>query len=248
METLNLIECIFLKRYKRFFADIEINGEKHTAHVPNTGSLKGTVVPPARAWVSHSADPKRKLSYTLEYIGDEGGLRIGVNTHRPNRIVEAYLQQQMEAKMYPYDALKREAAFSEKTKFDFCLSRSGSEKQLWIEVKNVSMKMGEHAAFPDAVTARGAKHLDELVELKMRGHDAELWFIIQRNDCVAMKIAADIDPHYAARFLEAKSQGIKMRAFCLKADIARPAIGHEIGIIENEQSPEKKESLLVSEF
>ncbi len=211
--------CQVLRRYKRFFADVEIDGQVHVAHVPNTGSMKGTLDFPCRGLVSRSDDPKRKLAFTLEFLEFPDGHWVGVNTHKPNRWVENTLRSQMARGEWDFDELKREAAISAATKFDFCLSRTGKVQKLWIEVKNVSMKIENSAAFPDAVTERGRKHLFELAKKCRDGDLAELWFVVQRSDCQSFVVADRIDPLYAEALSGALAAGVKMKIFTLNREL-----------------------------
>ncbi len=225
--------CRVLKRYKRFFADIELDGQIQIAHVPNTGSLKGTTDLPCKGQVSRSFNPKRKLAYTLEYLELADGQWIGVNTQRPNRLVEATLRGQLENGELPFDHIRREVAISAGTKFDFCLSHRASGKKRWIEVKNVSMRIGETAAFPDSVTERGRKHLEELIRLKKGGDETELWFVVQRNDCQKFSVARSIDPLYATALLEAERAGVKIRIFAFDRERNRLATERPLPLVWN---------------
>lgn len=199
----------FLKRYKRFFADIDWNGTVITAHVPNTGSLKSVNHPGQPCLFSISDDPARKLKYTLEFIQAPGsGAWVGVNTQRPNALVKEALQSKLLSHWQNYDEVQPEYKISPETRFDFCLSR-GSKKH-FIEVKNVTLAEGSQAQFPDAITERGQKHLRELMRLVDEGATAEIVFLIQRNDVNCMAPADAIDPIYGQLLREAYKKGVKI--------------------------------------
>ena len=212
-----LLEGTFLKRYKRFFADVELNGQTVVAHVPNTGSMKGVNNPGTLCLVSESTNPERKLKFTLEMIKAPSGSWVGVNTATPNTVVkEAVLSviekgQTNEASFAHWAAFqeaKPEYKISAETRLDFALKKKDSQHMHFIEVKNVTLGEDGVAKFPDAVTERGQKHLRELMALMEQGHTAELVFTVQRSDCKAFAPADDIDPEYGKLLREAHSKGM----------------------------------------
>ena len=189
-----LIAGVLIKRYKRFFVDIKVNNKVITAHCPNTGSMMGLLKKGNKVWFTESNDKKRKLKYTLQII-EVNGKKVGVNTHLTNKIFyEALLDGQI-IDIKKGDILFKEKKFNQNTRFDFFIKKN--KKGIFIEVKNVTLsRIKNIAEFPDAVTERGLKHLNELIEAKNRGFDIYLAFIIQREDCKNFKIAEDIDPKY----------------------------------------------------
>ena len=223
-----LIQGTLLKRYKRFFADVEYIDAKTkkkialTIHCPNTGSLKSVIEKDlAQAcWFSLSDDPNRKLKGTLEAIQAVSGAWVGVNTSWPNKLIQGAAQSSIESKKpffngwKEYSFYKSEHKISKETRLDgvFCHVESDLEdkkkKKHFIEIKNVSLARNGHAQFPDAVTERGQKHLVELMNLIDEGHKAELIFTIQRSDVTAFSIAEDIDPQYKTLFDQAKKKGL----------------------------------------
>ena len=189
-----LISGLFIKRYKRFFVDIKIDKKIVTAHCPNTGSMQGLLIKDNKVWLTKSNDPKRKLKYTLQII-ESNGSKVGINTHLTNKIVLDALNNN-KIKNFKAIEIKTEVKFGDNTRFDFLITTSNSKK--FIEVKNVTLSRTDKLAeFPDAVTSRGAKHIDELIKAKIKGYDVYLIFVIQRDDCNQFSIARDIDPKYA---------------------------------------------------
>ena len=189
-----LISGLFVKRYKRFFVDVIIDKKIVTAHCPNTGSMQGLLIKNNKVWLTKSNDPKRKLKYTLQII-ESNGSKVGVNTHLTNKIVLDALKNN-KIKNFKAIEIKTEVKFGDNTRFDFLITESNSKK--FIEVKNVTLSRTDKLAeFPDAVTSRGAKHIDELIKAKNKGYDVYLMFVIQRDDCDQFSIARDIDPKYA---------------------------------------------------
>ncbi|MFM6929326.1 MAG: DNA/RNA nuclease SfsA [Bdellovibrio sp.] len=211
-----LLEGTFLKRYKRFFADVELNGQTVVAHVPNTGSMKGVNTPGSICLVSESTNPERKLKFTLEMIKAPSGSWVGVNTATPNTVVkEAVLQTIGKgeqtgnfAHWAAFDEAKPEYKISAETRLDFALKKKDSQHMHFIEVKNVTLGEDGIAKFPDAVTERGQKHLRELMGLIEQGHTAELVFTVQRHDCEVFTPADDIDPEYGKLLREASQKGL----------------------------------------
>ncbi len=189
-----LIAGVLIKRYKRFFVDIKVNNKVITAHCPNTGSMMGLLKKGNKVWFTESNDKKRKLKYTLQMI-EVNGKKVGVNTHLTNKIFHEALLDGQIIDIKKGDILFKEKKFNQNTRFDFFIKKN--EKGIFIEVKNVTLsRIKNIAEFPDAVTERGLKHLNELIEAKNRGFDIYLAFIIQREDCKNFKIAEDIDPKY----------------------------------------------------
>ena len=189
-----LISGLFVKRYKRFFVDVIIDKKIVTAHCPNTGSMQGLLIKNNKVWLTKSNDPKRKLKYTLQII-ESNGSKVGINTHLTNKIVLDALKNN-KIKNFNTVEIKTEVKFGNNTRFDFLITDSNSKK--FIEVKNVTLSRTDKLAeFPDAITSRGAKHIDELIKAKNKGYDIYLMFVIQRDDCDRFSIAKDIDPKYA---------------------------------------------------
>lgn len=219
-----LQEGIFLKRYKRFFADIEWKGQTITAHVPNTGSLKSVNNPGQHCLFSESTNPERKLKFTLEMIKSPTGAWVGVNTATPNTVVRETLQHVVGHKKEVvgtfahwagFDEVKPEYKISAETRLDFALKKTGRESLHFIEVKNVTLGEDGVAKFPDAVTERGQKHLRELMALMDQGHTAEIVFTVQRHDCGTFAPADDIDPEYGRLLREAHQKGVKVSPLVL---------------------------------
>jgi sugar fermentation stimulation protein A len=214
-----LDEGVFLKRYKRFFADIDWQGQTLIAHVPNTGSLKSVNNAGQPCLFSHSDNPERKLKQTLEMIQSLNGAWVGVNTVTPNTVVRETLERIVgTSEALPknwqhwagFDEVKAEFKISAETRLDFALSKKNSDKKHFIEVKNVTLADGKTAKFPDAETTRGQKHLQELMNLITAGHTAEILFTIQRGDCEDFAPADEIDPEYGRLLRQAQKRGLKI--------------------------------------
>lgn len=206
---------IFLKRYKRFFADVMLGGEVVVAHVPNTGSMKGAAEADAPCLVTAADNPERKLKYTLEAIQTGSGSWVGVNTSWPNKLAMEAFENQIFAHWKKFDQIQAEVKLSKETRIDLVLSDSqNSQRKHFVEIKNVSMATGDLksgkglALFPDAVTERGQKHLRELTKLVQEGHTAEIFFAVQRSDCSGFSPADVIDPQYGQLLREAVAAGV----------------------------------------
>ena len=208
-----LIPARLLRRYKRFLADVLLDdGTETTAHCPNPGAMMGLARPGARVWLQHSANPKRKLAYTFMLEELEGGGLAGINTNVPNNLVaEALAAGQIEAAR-GYETIRPEVKYGAASRIDF-LAQSPGKPDLYIEVKNVHlMRQPGLAEFPDCVTTRGAKHLDELVKVVAEGHRALMLYVIQMDGPERLTFAADLDPRYAAGATRAAAGGVDMIA------------------------------------
>lgn len=203
---------ILLKRYKRFFADIELaTGEVITAHCPNTGPMTGVYLPGNRVYVSASDNPNRKLPYTWELIEvcDTTPTWVGVNTSLPNRVVNLALMGKAIPALGDYSDIRFEVPYGQdrKSRVDFLLA--GSDRPIYIEVKNTTWVHGELALFPDTVTTRGQKHLRELTALLPNATAVMLYFI-NRSDCPYFAPGDSADPLYGKLLREAIALGLKV--------------------------------------
>lgn len=210
-----LIEGRLIRRYKRFLADIELaDGSEVTAHCANPGSMMGVADPGSRVWLSPSPNPKAKLDWRWELIEVDGHL-VGINTAHPNRIVEDAVGAGEIAELAGYAGLRREVKYGANSRIDLLLEDPG---RCYVEVKNVTLKRGGTAEFPDAPTARGRKHLGELIQMAADGHRAVMFFLVQRADCAHFGPARDIDPDYADTLSRAADAGVEL--ICYHCDLS----------------------------
>lgn len=238
-----LVEGTLLKRYKRFFADVEfidpVTKKKRalTIHVPNTGSLKSVLAKPVQSqkcWFTLNEDPARKLKGTLQAVQTVQGVWVGVNTSNPNKIVQEAAQQSIASGQAffkhwgAHKYYKSEHKISKETRLDGVFYKnegdleSKKSKLHYVEIKNTTLMTEvdgvKHAQFPDAVTERGQKHLQELMDLIDEGHQAELIFTVQRNDTKFFSVAKDIDPEYARLFEKAVKKGLIVSPVVVEID------------------------------
>lgn len=231
-----LIEGILIQRYKRFFADVEYEigsgtkktTEKATIHVPNTGSLKAVIekkpTEPQKCWFSLHHDPAKKLKGTLEVVQTVQGSWVGVNTSNPNKIVAEAFQNSIASgnsflpEWKGYGFYKPEYKINDKSRLDGALLKSESDledaksKKHFIEIKNTTYKTiingKAHAQFPDAVTERGQKRLEEMRLLMKKGQQCEVIFTVQRTDVECFSPCKELDPAYAKLLYKAIDQGL----------------------------------------
>ena len=193
-----------LKRYKRFFADVLLpSGEEVVTHCVNTGPMTGCWREGEECVISKASNPDRKLKYTLEMTKIDGSW-IGVNTHRPNKIITEAL---LDGKLL-YKDFKAEFSL-EDSRFDFYFPK----EKLVLEIKSVSLKNGSTALFPDTVSTRAQKHVIDLMKLKKKGYRVGVLFLIQRNDCTEFKPSETHDPVYADLLKKAKDEGLEIYAY-----------------------------------
>jgi sugar fermentation stimulation protein A len=209
-----LISGLFVKRYKRFFADVDVNNKIVTAHCANSGSMMGLLNKNNKVWLTKSDNKKRKLKYTLQIIEDNGS-KIGVNTHLTNKIVKHALERNFINDFTNKLKIKSEQSFGAHTRFDFYLE-DGKTKS-FLEVKNVTLKRKNNIAeFPDSITTRGTKHLNELMAAAKKGYKSYLLFVIQREDCDKFKVANDIDIEYSKALTKAVKNNVKVLCYDCK--------------------------------
>ena len=209
-----LIAGQFIKRYKRFFVDVKVKDKIVTAHCPNTGSMYGLLKKGNKVWLSKSDNPKRKLKYTLQIIEDYKS-KVGVNTHLANKIVLHALENNLIKEFDKKIQIKPETKFGLNTRFDFLIMNNKSK--IFVEVKNVTLsRIKGLAEFPDAVTTRGLKHINELIKANKKGYKIFILYLVQRDDCSAFKIAGDIDPEYSKSLSKAVKKKLKVLCYDCK--------------------------------
>ena len=224
--TKSLIKGKLIKRYKRFFADVKLNKEIVTAHCPNTGSMKGLLDEGNDVYLLKNDDPKRKLKYGLEIIKAQNNL-VGVNTHMANKIVNHGLKNNLIKELKDIDKIKAEVFFNKETRFDFLLEKK--KQKSFVEVKNVTLFRDEKTAeFPDAITSRGLKHIQELLKARKKGFEIYLFFVIQRNDCSKFELAKDIDHEYCELLLKAVKKNLKVLCYDCKFSTKGIKLNREI--------------------
>ena len=235
-----LFPATFEKRYKRFFADVRTpSGELLTLHCPNTGSMKNCLVEGSPCWYSLSDNPKRKLPGTLEIVTSSQGSLAGVNTSRPNYLVREVIEADLVPELQGYSQIRTEVRYGEeKSRIDLLLE-DRSLGQCYVEVKNVTLDMGDGlATFPDAVTSRGTKHLRELMAMVAAGHRAVLFFCVQLTGVQRMEVAAEIDPGYAATLSEAVAAGVEVIAWRASIGADQILLDQPISCLQDLPGPE----------
>jgi len=201
-----LIHGSLIKRYKRFLADVKLdNGEIITAHCPNTGTMLSCSSPGSGVCLSTSDNPKRKYPHTLEMVQDNDTW-VGVNTSRTNKLVIEAIKKGRIPEFSEPDNIRAEIKTSPKSRLDLLITRGGQDT--YVEIKNCSLAIDGCAMFPDAVTARGTKHLIELVRLKKDGFNSCIFFLVQRMDADRFTPAAHIDRVYAETIEKADKAGV----------------------------------------
>ncbi len=218
-----LIPARLARRYKRFLADVILaDGQMVTVHCANPGAMLGLAVPGTPVYLSRAANPARKLpwSWELARIGD--GL-VGINTAQPNRLVEEALRAGAIPELAGYAGLRREVGYGTRSRVDFLLTSPG-RPDCYVEVKNVHLKRDAAvpglAEFPDSVTARGTRHLEELALRAAAGDRAVMLYLVQREDCDRCTIAGDIDPRYAAALRQALAAGLETLCYSCSVSLA----------------------------
>ena len=202
-----LVPAKLIRRYKRFLADCTLaDGRDVTAHCANPGSMMGLAEPGMKIWLEPNDDPKKKLKFGWRLVDHENGHFTGVDTSVPNRALRAALEARSVAGLGDYHTVRAEVKYGENSRIDFLLKGDGLT---YVEVKSVTLsRQPGLAEFPDSVTARGTKHLGELAKVVGQGHRAVMLYLVQRTDCDRFDLARDIDPTYAAAFVDARAAGV----------------------------------------
>jgi len=227
-----LISGLFVKRYKRFFVDVRLKNKIVTAHCPNTGSMMGLLNKNSKVWLTKTSNLKRKLKYTLQIIKDRKS-KVGINTHLTNKIVFESLEKNFIKDFKKNIKITSEKTFGTNTRFDFYLEEKNNKT--FLEVKNVTLKRKENIAeFPDSVTTRGTKHLNELIAATKKGFNAYLLFVVQREDCKKFQIAKDIDVEYSKTIIKAIKHNVKILCYDCKFSPKGIKLNNKIKFLINE--------------
>ena len=223
-----LYSGILVKRYKRFFADIQLDtGEMITAHCPNTGPMTGVCQIGAPVLVSFHDNPKRKLSYTWETI-EIDRVWIGINTALPNKLIKIALEQQLFPELGRYQTIRSEVVYGHdnRSRIDFLLT--DDTRSIYLEVKNTTWSIDDVAIFPDTETTRGQKHLRELIDV-MPEHRAVMLYLINRGDKTKFSPGDTTDPTYAQLLRTAISKGLEVLA--CRFEVSREGVEY-LGLAE----------------
>lgn len=215
----DLVPARLIRRYKRFLADCLLeDGREVTAHCANPGSMMGLADEGMKIWLEPNDDPKRKLKFGWRLIEHENGHFTGVDTSVPNRALRETLEQRGIPELATYHSVRPEVKYGENSRIDFLLTQNGLP-DCYVEVKSVTLSRTQgQAEFPDSVTKRGAKHLQELSNMVAQGHRAVMLYLVQRTDCTSFTLAGDIHPAYQIAYLAARKAGVE--TLCVSAKIS----------------------------
>ncbi len=211
MQFEKLIHGKLIKRYKRFLADVILeNNEIITAHVPNSGAMTSCIEENCDVWLTFHDNPKRKLKYTLE-LTKMGENLICTNTGVANKIAIEAIENSTIKELQGYTSLKPEQKYGQNSRIDILLENEN--QKCYVEVKSVSLKIDDNLAFPDSVTSRGTKHLNELYDMVQEGHRSVMLYVIQRTDALPFRLACEIDKKYCEAFKEVTKKGVEVLVY-----------------------------------
>ena len=224
-----LYSGILLKRYKRFLADVQLaDGQVITVHCPNSGSMRACSESGRPVYFSRAGNPKRKLPYTWELINMPTSL-VGVNTLVPNRLVKKAIIEHEIKELDGYENVRSEVKYGQNSRIDLLLG-SADQSRCYVEIKNCTLVENTLAMFPDAVTARGLKHLLELEDQVAAGQRAVMFFLIQRQDAECFRPADHIDPEYGRQLRHARREGVEIYVYDVRIDLERIAVNAPVPI------------------
>tara|TARA_B100000700_G_scaffold242780_1_gene270487 strand:- start:14837 stop:15535 length:699 start_codon:yes stop_codon:yes gene_type:complete len=226
-----LIPGVLVKRYKRFFVDIKLKNKIITAHCPNSGSMLNLLKKGNPVWFTKAKNDKRKLKYTLQII-EVDRIKYCINTHITNKIIQESINNKLIDELKEYEIVKSEKKFGNNTRFDFYLANIKENIKAYLEVKSVSLSRKKNCAeFPDAVTDRGKKHLENLILANQQGYKSYLIFLVQIENCNSFNIASDIDPLYFKVFKEALKKNVNVLCYNCKFSDKGISINKNIKIV-----------------
>lgn len=229
-----LVPGTLIRRYKRFLADVILEtGETVTVHCPNSGSMKGCAFPGSRVFLSQSDNPGRKYRFTWELIEVSGTL-VGINTQVPNKLVKRAVEKGLISELSGYDRVSAEVKTSAHTRLDLALEQVGrleNREKCYVEIKNCTLVEEGRAMFPDAVTERGQKHLEELEHLVSIGRRGVIFFLIQRMDAESFSPADKIDKAYGEKLRKVAKNGVEIVVRDTVITTERIKIGRALPVI-----------------
>lgn len=231
--TAPLVQATLRRRYKRFLADVRLDdGDLATVHCPNTGSMLGCTEPGSRVWLSRSSNPRRKYALTWELVEVRGGILVGINTTRSNRLVREAVESGVIEELAGYDVVRPEVRLPDGGgRVDFVLE-GGAGESCYVEVKNVTAAVHEGIAlFPDAVSQRGSRHLRALAAMAGAGVRAVICFCVQRGDVGEVRPADGIDPEYGRLLREALARGVEAIAYKARVTPDEVALAARIPVV-----------------
>jgi sugar fermentation stimulation protein A len=223
----------FVRRYKRFFADVECQGRTLTVHCANPGSMRGFLRPGAAVRCSTNDDPRRKLRHTLEMMR-VGRTWVGLHTGRANALAREAIARGLPEALAGYARIRREVGVRHRgrdSRLDFRLEGHASRPDAWVEVKSVTLAEGELALFPDSVTERGRRHVELLRSLRSRGVRAAMLFLVQRADCDRVAPADEIDPAYGEALRRAAAAGVELYALGARVTSRAIRVERELPVV-----------------
>jgi sugar fermentation stimulation protein A len=225
-----LIPATFIKRYKRFFADVKLSdGTTVITHCANTGTMKTCISEGWPCLISPSTNPKRKLKFTLELINNKKTW-IDLNTHRANNLVIEALNNNVIKEISDIHSIKSEVKVSDHTRIDLAIKHNNDPLPHYLEIKSVTLVENNTYLFPDAISTRAHKHIETLIDLKKHGHQTTLFFLIKRSDASIFKPASHIDVHYSNLLIKAKKHGVRLLAYQCKINETETLIHKSIPI------------------
>lgn len=231
MKLPQLTKGNLIKRYKRFLADVRLeNGEIVTAHVPNSGKMTACIEDNCEVFLSYHDNPKRKLKYTLELTCINNYL-ICTNTNHANKVGFEAIKNSKIKELIGYKNIKTEQKYGKNSRIDILLENDN--QQCFVEIKSVTLRVDDFLAFPDAITARGTKHLDELIQMKKQNHRAVMLYIAQRQDTNKFRIANEIDKTYYQTLQKAIKSGVEVLVYQSKISLDEITIDKKLEFTKN---------------
>jgi len=236
-----LVQGRLIKRYKRFLADVQLpNGEIITVHTANTGKMTGCAIPGSKIWIRNTFNEKRKYPYTWEISSTADGELVGINTQLANSLSKEAIENGVIKELQGYDQIRTEVAYGKeingkkRSRIDLLLSarEQASQKDCYVEVKNVTACFEGHmGAFPDAVSKRGTKHLNELLYMHQQGYRSVLLFCVARADIHAVRGAHEIDPEYAETLVEVTQKGVEVLAYATQISTTEIYLANPLSVV-----------------
>ncbi len=224
-----MVEGTLVRREKRFLAHVRLDdGREVIAHCPNPGRMTSCGSPGDRVWLSPARNPRRKLAWTWE-VALPGGVAVLVNTQHANRLVREAVEAGRIPELAGYASVRAEVRAGG-SRFDLLLE-DPARPPCWVEVKSVTLRLAPGVgAFPDAVTARGRRHVEELAERARAGDRAVLFWCVGRGDVEVVRPADEVDPAWGAALRAAVADGVEVLAWRARVDRERAVLDRPLPV------------------
>lgn len=204
-----LIPGHFVRRLNRFRVTVTIEGTTVDAHLPNSGRLTELLTLGRPCWLEPIDRSNRKTGYDLKLV-EYAEVLVSVDARLPNPLFAEAVEKGRLSPFRGYREFDREVTLGA-SRVDFRLMMPRGV--VWVETKSITLVEGGVALFPDAPTARGTRHVQELRHVISEGDQAAIVFVVQRPDARRFAPHDCADPSFGEALRHAADDGVAIHAW-----------------------------------